>query len=289
MRFLVTTRNYVAFWDGSNVRKLDQHEPHPVSYFYGLSYFQPTEELIYTRTAPDGSCEIRAMSPWRGRGPRVVHRYEGAPLLHQLLCMDSMIWVAATGIDSMHRFDYDGRAMKKRDGFSFGDGKSRVKHINSVAVMRDTAYVCAHNLSVKPGEIYALDRRSLKHLGTVEAGVAIHNCWPVDGGAGIATLASKNNELWRLYPAHRRRVGAHVLGDGYLRGVGANADETLIGSSPIASRELRIHGDGKVRAFDPEFTKMRRELTFKGAGQVYEIRLVGEPDAAHSGKTIPSL
>ena len=194
---------------------------------------------------------------------------------HQAIARDGSIYVANTGKDRIEIY---------RDGtFSnvnwTGEQKD-VHHINTIWFDDSSFYVLENN-NREPStvKVFDFDWRP-KH--TLPLGLGAHNIFRQ--GRTLCVCSSLERAMIRYDLDAEKATEFPLLGGKWLpRGISKGADRFYIGLSAEGTRSER-HGGmaGKLVSTDEDF-EIVDTVDLEGAGQVNEVRLISELDAAHNG------
>lgn len=194
---------------------------------------------------------------------------------HQAIEKDGAIYLANTGKD---------RIEVVRDGrFSHIDWtgeRKDVHHINTVW-FDETSFYALENNNKEPSDARIFDH-DWKPRQTIPLGLGSHNI--VRSGKTLVTCSSLERTMMKHDLESGQTREFPLLGRKWLpRGLAKGAHGFYIGLSAEGTRHQRHGGmPGKLIATDDEFN-ITDTLDLDGAGQVNEVRLLSELDAAHNG------
>jgi hypothetical protein len=273
-KLLISTKNYLAYYDGRSLNRVFEG----AFFFYGISQYEPTGEVLVAQTAGEGmdrrSRILRFNKSLKHIG--VFAEYTKLTDVHQILCWQSEVFVCASWLDSVDAYNGAGKRLRRWRPYP----TTNKLHINSVNVLGGYLYVCAHNLTTRPGEVHVLTP-DFHPKGVFEAGSDIHNL----ARAGDVAYILSSLESKILVVGIGYKEIAPVATDGYLRGLAVSDKLTYVGVSKFADRKARRFGDAEIAVFDRKWNQVGR-VALPGAGQVYEVRLVGKHDGGHAMKKI---
>lgn len=274
-KLLVAAHNYVALVDaesGSMRRILAM--PGPDS-FYGITQ----DDQGYILIAQNESGRIWQLDRRLNVvGTHVTVQASPMPKLHQILWWGGGLWVPVTKKDRLDVYRNRRRTFVQKMHPSRYDDAI---HLNSVNVVDGTLYLLAHG-NDRPSRVHAFDL-SVSKLWSVQLGHQAHNVW-IDNGR-VHTLSSRESVVLAAVDG-QPHVVASLPVHSWPRGFAGSESHNYVGLSRGAGRSYRqAPVDGHIVVFDRTWTKIRT-LTLPGAGQIHEIRLVGEPDSGHAGQTI---
>jgi len=195
---------------------------------------------------------------------------------HQAIERQGAVYIANTGKDRIEVF---------RDGafaaVNWTGARDDVHHINTVWFDADSFYVLENNKQEPSvAKVFDLDWQPRQ---TVPLGLGAHNIFRQ--GATLYTCSSLQRSMLSHDLESSRTREFPLLGRQWLpRGLARGANGFYVGLSAEGTRAER-HGrnPGKLIATDEEFA-ITATMDLDGAGQVNEVRLVSELDAAHNGE-----
>ena len=274
-RLLISTKNYLAYFDGKQL-----HRIHEGAYFYyGISQFG-TDDILVAATSEDLHSELLRFSS--SLSLKTPYLSLGKCDVHQILCYGRKLLVCNTWHDAIDVFDGTIRSEQWRPFPTINE-----LHVNSINAVDGLLHVSAHNKSLRPGEVYVMEP-DFNPRGVIEVGHDIHNVWAQ--GDALMVLATTETCIIRLLKGRRETIRLRPAG--WLRGVAASAARTYVGLSSLATRAKRHVGPAEILVY--ESAQLRKGcrpepvdvISLPDAGQVYEVRLIGVPDAGHAGKTM---
>lgn len=194
---------------------------------------------------------------------------------HQITWHDGRIWIADTQYDRFIIIDgEDFGVWRPLPAEIYGpDGKGNDKYHVNGCYHKDTitAVVC-HNRNnpsqVRFHRVFDTPAYDIKVVGA-----QIHNCW--SEGSHFYTCSSGTGDILNVNGSRVVHTG------GFPRGVAITPEWNYIGiSEHHFSCKEREKLDGKIYIYDK---KWRRKHTclLRGIGQMYELRVINKPDAAH--------
>ena len=194
---------------------------------------------------------------------------------HQAIERQGSIYVANTGRDRIEVY---------RDGaFSSidwtGEGKD-VHHINTVWFDDTSFYALENNKQEQSiARVFDFDWRATHDI---PLGLGAHNI--LRQGQTLVVCSSLDRAMLRYDLDEEATAQFSLLGKNWLpRGLSKGKDRFHIGLSAEGTRSERHGGmPGKLICTDEEF-EIIDTIDLEGAGQVNEVRLISELDAAHNG------
>lgn len=203
-----------------------------------------------------------------------------SPRLHQIAWWKGRLYVPVTRKDRLEV--YEGGKRVGRVHLSGRPTEDR-RHPNSVNIINGTLAVVAHNQSVVPSAVYRFDLE-LKRTGHVEMGRDAHNVWRRDDG--VYVLSSKTNRVMRCDKQQNVTCARELQPASWARGLAESATHTFVGLSKGAGREDRKRRfPGEIEIYDRSWRRLD-VIKLPRAGQIHEIRLIGEPDAGHADRVL---
>ena len=194
---------------------------------------------------------------------------------HQAIERDGAIYMANTGRDRIEV--YRGGAFSRINW----TGQHRdVHHINSVWFTEQSFYVLENNkLESSSVRIFDLNWQSER---TVRLGQGAHNLYR--SGNHLYTCSSATRRMLRHDLASGEELEVSVADRQWVpRGLARGPGCFYLGLSAEGTRAERHGGHpGRVVATDEQFAVLDT-VEIAGAGQVNEVRLVSDLDAAHNG------
>lgn len=205
---------------------------------------------------------------------------------HQAEWIEDKILVANTGRNCVTVFNSQGEWVQdiffnevKRD---IKNGEKLGNHFNSVHKVGDRVYVLAHNNN-RPSELWELTWPDLKIIGSQISNAAwAHNLWSSDQGLVIC-----DSKAGSLYEVTSGKAIWQSDQEGLItRGLAVNKEMIFIGYSQHSERKERYWNNGGVWIVDRQSLRTLDKISLPGAGQVYDIRLVGVLDECHNRQII---
>ena len=200
---------------------------------------------------------------------------------HQIQFFDGHIWVADTMnncVRKIHPLTGMGGTIKI-DKNRFG---AHYDHVNSLWFNDDKLYIMGNGtaLQVSPC-IHIFDYASLTKIDEIRQGVGgshnICNLWGhlVTFNSYQGNLVDENNQILLEL-------------DYFTRGLSVTSDYILVGQSESASRDQRLNtNSGWISIYGHKDKKFVGRICLKEIGQIHEIRVLNQPDLAHSCKHFP--
>ncbi len=194
---------------------------------------------------------------------------------HQAIARDGSIYVANTGKDRIEVY---------RDGtfsnINWTGEQKDVHHINTIWFDDSSFYVLENN-NQEPStvKVFGFDWQP-KH--DFALGLGAHNIFRQ--GRTLCVCSSLERAMIRYDLDAEKATEFPLLGKKWLpRGLSKGTDRFYIGLSAEGTRSERHGGmPGKLVSTDEDF-EIIDTVELEGAGQVNEVRLISELDAAHNG------
>ncbi len=203
-----------------------------------------------------------------------------SPRLHQIAWWKGRLYVPVTRKDRFEIYEEGKRVGRVH----LSDRPTEdIHHPNSVNIIDGTLAVVAHNQSISPSAIYRFDL-SLRSIGYAELSDArdAHNVWRRDDG--VYVLSSKTNRVLRCDKQLKVKCVCELEPGTWARGLAESATHTFVGLSKGAGKEDRVRRfPGEIEIYDRSWKKLD-VIKLPGAGQIHEIRLIGEQDAGHADR-----
>lgn len=272
MKLIVSSRFGMSIVDTNNQEITDPFPEFLAKTFspYGISWNQ---DYLFVALRPHGGLGFERIGVFDKQFnfvKEIVKDKMKFSDLHQILFYDGKLWVCSPGRNQITIVDPDTGSYEiwlpnsdmetvVKDGRPPRD----YNHFNSIWIKGDRLYLVAHNFE-RPAEIWEFTYPQRELVKKTSVGKCAHNVF-VDGGK-ITTLNSKDNEY-------------------YKRGLARSKYYEFTGSSSyIENREERqksLQGSVQVINRKDGLSVVEKEIPIN-KGEVYEIRLLNEPDLAHN-------
>ena len=194
---------------------------------------------------------------------------------HQAIERDGSIYVANTGRNRIEKYS-DGAF----SNINWTDEHRDVHHINTIWFDRSSFYALENNKQ-EPSDVRIFDL-DWKPMQSISLGLGSHNVFRQ--GTVLYSCSSLDRTMIRYDMESAASSEFSLLGREWLpRGLARGADRFYIGMSAQGNRRERHGGKpGKLISTDEAFDIVDT-IDLDGAGQVNEVRLMSELDAAHNG------
>ena len=278
--FIVTTSNDVRLVAEGSEKII--HEGHGI--YYGLTWDQAFV-YVMSRDSPTnrGFCQIIAIDPDTFTEACVLSPY--VPDGHQMVYQDGFIYATETATNSVIKIQ---PVTRNFEHINWSGHTHDVNHLNSVFKGLDGFWVGYHNLGKRTGKgssINLVDFDSKQLLYSKEVGQGIHNI--VEAAGKIYVCSSETGTLITLDSSTREVVRTDYVGS-WVRGIGITKEYIVLGSTQFAEdREKRLTGNSEVYLLSRDSHEVLDRLVLKDTGSIYDLRVVGEHDAAHNGIDFP--
>jgi hypothetical protein len=193
--------------------------------------------------------------------------------VHQILCKDGFLWIVNSGRNRIDKFDFKSRKATSWYPLFFRRYRD-FNHLNSISIDGDKLYLLAHN-NKRPSQIFIYTYPGLQLLKKIILGKQAHNIYAEGSELFICDSLLSGNLI------STKGNFLHIE-KGYIRGLAVSKKLILVGSSNKASRYEREKGDCELYIFNRQTRKLESIDIIKGAGNIYEIRILDEWDYAHN-------
>jgi hypothetical protein len=249
-----TTGLYRAVFDGSTIKSLRRH-------LYWSCFGMTTHDENTYAFASDGENGWILDIKWDRYGlSRANPVIAGlSRKCHQIASSESNLYVTDPQRNQLHIYDLHTLRHTKTMRMPRG-----TDHLNSIFIDSEGIWLMLHNKSSKSGKNsqiirYSHDFRSFDVVDT--------SAW------NAHNVVRRNAEL--IYcDSHR---GTVVIGDsevqltGFTRGLVVEGGMALVGSSPVADRELRISGDCPIYVVDLDTRTIAAKIILPDIGAIHDI------------------
>lgn len=254
----------------------------PPGQFFGMTWIDQRLFVTYNQY-PSVIVEL-------DKSGNIIQHYSPPPTCpqiiraHQILAIDRKIVILSSDNDMIFLFDIDNNTWAFRhmseDKLNHLSSDS-IFHPNSMRYLDEELHVLALLHESICGDIqkrsclYRYTFPEIELIDTQMLDTAAHQIWKMC------------DEDWFLDSTHRlirklkRREAISISGEGWLRGAAVSKSEIIIGSSPIATRELRPLMKGKILVLDSKSYRIKKSIKIDD-GNVNELRIICDKDLAHN-------
>jgi hypothetical protein len=265
--------------------------------YYGISWFQDSDELILSHTGlnsadlVDVASYAQSEKGWLTHGSISSRPFLSAP--HQIICApDGRVLCANTGRNVITAFDFGQPNVFQEVGISTARWDRLAldqitgDHLNSVFLRDSQLYVIAHGYA-KGSKLatFSYPEIELVSVEPLGARTGLHNIWVTAEGQRI----SCHSESGSLIDLHEKiplwESGSPV----YTRGLAAASNYVLVGESQKTGRDLRRSSLSGLWILDKQTWQPIDYIALGPFGAVNEVRVLDVPDDAHHGHSFKGI
>jgi len=275
MKLLVTTYNYIALLDTrtQKIKKIDQGS----GKYFGISwndrYLYVTVGVRFNLGEKYGQKKERVLVFDKNLKllGELFKKDIGLNNVHQILLKDKKLWMMNSGKNRVDIFDFQSRKLKRwYPGFM---RYYNYNHFNSILINDNKLFLVAHNHS-RPSQVYMYSYPQLKLKQKLSLGSQAHNLYADKNEIYVCDSLGSMDVV-------SQKGSRYGIGAGYVRGLAVSEAFVFAGSSKKAKRAERQSGDCHIFKFNRETRKLIKKINLKGAGNIYDIRILDEYDHAH--------